>query len=96
MASKTVKEEKEVIEQVVEVEKTSKVEKPTIKKLSIYEIKRHAMIRNIDEDTLLEMLLLNNGDMIKVDESLSEFKRHVKGTNLPKSAIVKYMKYVRM
>lgn len=89
MPSKTVKEE--VVEQVVE-----KKEKPTIKKLSIYEIKRHAMIRNIDEDTLLEVLLLNNGDMTKVDEMLSEFKKHVKGSNLPKSAIVKYMKYVRM
>lgn len=93
MPSKTVKEE--VVEQVIVEEKKPK-EKETTKKLSLHDIKRAAMIRSIDADTLLDLLLLNGGDMTKVDEMLSEVKKLVKGSYLPSKTIVKYMKYVRM
>ena len=92
MPSKTVKEE--VVEQVAEEKKPK--EKEATKKLSLHDIKRAAMIRNIDEDTLLDLLLLNGGDMTRADEMFSEVKTLVKGSYLPSKTIVKYMKYIRM
>lgn len=65
-------------------------------KLTLSEIKKLSSIRNVDEDTFLDLLILNDCNLEKTNKAFTEVNKLVAGSYLPSKTIVKYMKYIKM